>query len=88
LGQRLGVNQERKPTIKMKASNWLWGYTRHTRTGDRTYKIGTIEASLRGIKLVSDSKYMDIELSDAEIIDLIKHLEKIQMAKKDEQKTN
>ena len=71
----------------MKASNWLWGHTRHTRTGDRTYKVGTIEASWRGIKLLSDNKYMDIELTDEEIVKLQTELSRIQAAKKNEKKT-
>lgn len=71
----------------MKASNWLHGYTRHTRTGDRVYKIGTVEASWRGIKLKSDGKYMDIELTDEEIISLQQQFSKIQEAKKKENTT-
>lgn len=66
----------------MKASNWLYNYTRHTRTGDRTYKDGDIEITWTGLRLKSGIKHMDIIMTDSEISELNKMLTNLLQSKK------
>lgn len=61
----------------MKAGNWLYQSVRHTRTGDRVFKYGTIHATCNGIELQSDGKYMEIKMNKSEVLKLIEHLNKI-----------
>lgn len=61
----------------MKASNWLYGTVRHTRDGDRTYKVGEIEAGIGRIKLKSNGKYMNIDLDREEMNQLVNMMIKL-----------
>lgn len=64
----------------MKAWNWYFNAVRHTRS-DRAFKAGEIEASYRGIRLISGNKHMDIDLTMQETDDLIKQLVNMQKVK-------
>ncbi len=66
----------------MKAGNWLFNYVRHTRDGDRVYKEGTIDVTLRGLELKSDMKSMQILLSDEEMDELEFQLNKMKIYKR------
>lgn len=71
----------------MKATNWLHVHVRHTRPGNRKIHDGSVEASWNGIMLKKHgnaSKYLEIHLSDEEVINLIAQLSKIQILKEKE----
>lgn len=67
--------------------NWYYDTGRHTRS-DRKYTLGTIEATLNGIRLRNPEchKHMDIKMSGQEIDKLIEELLWMRKCREDNKK--
>ncbi len=67
----------------MKSTNYLIKNPRITREVDRVYHTGTIETAWDGLKLVCDDCcYLEIKMSDEELLELEKNLKRMRLAKK------
>ncbi len=64
----------------MKVGNWKERHVSKNRSAS-SFKTGILEASWSGIRLLTEDKRMDIELSDDELDNLIYQLNLIKNAK-------
>ena len=66
----------------MQSSNYLTISPRHTRPGNRKIREGQIVAAWQGLRIETEThEHLEIEMSDAELLELKEAIKKVLLAK-------